>query len=101
MAIVSGDQNPAFTATGVFVGLKTMGVPTGVGAGVAPGIVNVVLATAEEPVLDAITLYVPGGNDGTVIITFTLPALVGVIEFATFVVPNVTLTREFSENPRI
>ncbi len=83
-AIASGDQNPLFTVTGIFVGLNTMGVegliPVGVtdGVGVAEGAwvtVNVVVATSPaEPV--AVTVYVPRDAAGTVKVA---PALVSAV----------------------
>ena len=97
MAIVNGDQNPALTVTGLFVGLNPTGVPMGVSAGAGVGasvMVNVVVATPVEPV--AVTVYGPGDNSGTVIIAFILPALFGVA-VPTFVVPKVMLTEEIAE----
>lgn len=98
-AIVSGDQNPLFTATGVFVGLNPVGVPLGASVGVGDGpsvTVNVAVATPEEP--EAVTVYVPGDTGGTTIITCATPAIVVAIPRS--VVPKVTLT-EGSGNPRI
>jgi hypothetical protein len=100
MAIVSGDQNPALTVTGLFtglfVGLNPAGVPMGVSVGIGVGasvMVNVVVATPVEPV--AVTVYGPGDNSGTVIIAFALPPLFG-IPVPTFIVPKVMLTEEAS-----
>ena len=63
MAIVSGDQNPAFTATGVLVG-NSVCIHAGVGVGDGPMTVNVVLTEPPGPV--AVTVYAPGDTDGTV-----------------------------------
>ncbi len=103
MAIVSGDQNPALTVTGLFtglfVGLNPTGVPMGVAVGIGVGasvMVNVVVATSGEPV--AVTVYAPGDNSGTVIIAFALPTIFVVADPA-LVVPKVMVTVEVSANP--
>jgi hypothetical protein len=103
-AIASGDQNPLLlTVTGVFVGLNPMGVPMGAADGVGDAawvMVNVVVATPPvDPV--AVTVYVPGGNCGTVSMRLIESRSIFGVNVATVTVPKVTLTEGANCSPCI
>jgi hypothetical protein len=73
IAIISGDQNPVLTITGLFVGFTHVGIPVDAPVGVSVGVgddvwvtVKVVVATPPSRLSVAVTVYVPRDTCGTV-----------------------------------
>ncbi len=104
MAIISGDQNPVLTITGLFVGLTHVGIPVDVPVGVGDGAwvtANVVVATPPPRLSVAVTVYVPRDTGGTVNSMLATLYEYPVVIVPTFVVSKVTLTGSGAWNPDI
>jgi hypothetical protein len=99
MAIISGDQNPVLTITGLFVGFTHVGIPVDVPVGVSVGVkdgawvtANVAVATLSSRLSVAVTVYVPRDTGGTVNSILATSYEYPVVIVPTFVVSKVMLT---------